>query len=56
MDSLRPSLRLNLRLSRSKISSRGGSHAADPRAWEPALLQNLDLLSLAKIAAKKQRR
>ncbi|MBL7182973.1 MAG: transcription-repair coupling factor [Anaerolineae bacterium] len=27
------------RPSRSKIANRGGSHAADPRAWEPALLQ-----------------
>jgi len=35
------------RLSRSKIASRGGSHAANPRAWEPALLQNLDPLRLA---------
>jgi deoxyribonuclease-4 len=41
-------------LSRSRIPSRGGSHAcpeqgrraAGSRAWEPALLQNRDLLSL----------
>jgi len=34
-------------ISRSKIASRGGSHAADPRAWEPPLLQNLDPLIIA---------
>jgi hypothetical protein len=33
-------------LSRSRIPSRGGSHAAGSRAWEPALLQNRDLLGL----------
>ena len=34
-------------LSTWKITSRGGSHAADSRAWEPALLQNFHLLILA---------
>ncbi|MBC8264883.1 MAG: DUF2723 domain-containing protein, partial [Anaerolineales bacterium] len=34
------------RFSRSRIPSRGGSHAAGSRAWEPALLQNRDLLRL----------
>jgi hypothetical protein len=33
-------------LSRSQSTSRGGSHAAEPRAWEPALLHNCDVLSL----------
>ena len=33
-------------LDRSTIASGGGSHAADSRAWEPALLQDLDRLSL----------
>ncbi len=28
------------------VVARGGSHAADPRAWEPALLQNLDPLRM----------
>jgi len=35
-------------LSRSRIASGGGSHAADSRAWEPAQLQNLDLRRLAR--------
>jgi len=39
------------RLSRWKIASRGGSHAADSRAWEPALLQNFHLLRLAGVGA-----
>jgi len=41
--------------SRSRIPSRGGSHAAGSRAWEPALLQNRDLLSLSngKLRAKR---
>jgi len=39
---------LNKRLNRWKIISRGGSHAADSRAWEPALLQNFHLLRLPK--------
>jgi hypothetical protein len=34
------------RISRSRIPSRGGSHAAGSRAWEPALLQNRDLLRM----------
>jgi len=33
-------------LSRWKITSGGGSHVADSRAWEPALLQNFHLLIL----------
>jgi hypothetical protein len=39
---------LHTNLGRSKISSRGGSHAAGPRAWEPALLRNSDLLNLRR--------
>ena len=35
-----------LGLSTSPAASRGGSHAAETRAWEPALLHNCDLLSL----------
>jgi ribosomal protein S18 acetylase RimI-like enzyme len=35
---------LTLRPNRSQIPSRGGSHAASSRAWEPALLQDRDLL------------
>jgi len=35
-------------INRWKITSRGGSHAADSRAWEPALLQNFHLLSIKK--------
>ena len=38
----------NPSLSRSKIAGGGGSHAADSRAWEPALLQKLDLPSLER--------
>jgi tetratricopeptide (TPR) repeat protein len=38
------------RLSRLKITSGGGSHAADSRAWEPALLPNFHLLRLAEKA------
>jgi hypothetical protein len=33
-------------LSRSRISSRAGSHARSPAAWEPPLLQNRDVLIL----------
>jgi len=29
-----------------ETTSRGGSHAAETRAWEPALLQNFHLLRL----------
>ena len=36
----------SLGLSTSQAASRGGSHAAGSRAWEPALLHNCDLLSL----------
>ena len=32
------------KLSRSQATSRGGSHAAETRAWEPALLHNCDVL------------
>ena len=39
-------LLLRKSLSKSRIPSRGGSHAAGSRAWEPALLQNRRLLSL----------
>jgi putative inorganic carbon (HCO3(-)) transporter len=34
------------RFSRSQSTSRGGSHAAETRAWEPALLHNCDILGL----------
>ena len=40
-------------ISRPKIPSRGGSHAvkatAHSRAWEPALLQNLDPLMISRV-------
>ncbi len=32
------------------MTSRGGSHAADSRAWEPALLQDFHLLSLSRFS------
>jgi predicted nucleotidyltransferase len=35
----------------SQSASRGGSHAAETRAWEPALLHNCDVLNLAKLLA-----
>jgi xanthine dehydrogenase iron-sulfur cluster and FAD-binding subunit A len=34
-------------ISRSQFPCRGGSHAAGPQAWEPALLPNRDLLQYA---------
>jgi ribosomal protein S18 acetylase RimI-like enzyme len=47
---------LTLSPSRSQIPSRGGSHAAGSRAWEPALLQNRDLLRPSDVLALASRK